>query len=318
VHRGVKFSCRFTFNECLQRWFTLLYDPNLSRLAIQGMQGLHPEIVHGVQAKALFSKDEEELLGTIKSNSNPNLDIFGDLLKKNPFVFHRGRTAKTLHTHWTALKHYYLLPDQTVPTPTRMDKSLRSFTEFEDSIAQSELLEIKDPLTEFELAQDHRLEKKEIKKVEEELKNLAVMVDHVTGSTSSELDKQTYAVLKGRTVRFLMKFRDVTIGRSTQDYHVDIDLSLEGPAWKVSRRQACIRMRNNGDFFIANEGKRPLYVDGRPIVAGTKFKLTHNSIIEICGLLFTFQINQSLIQSLRTDTKPSTSTTSAVASTSGT
>lgn len=77
----------------------------------------------------------------------------------------------------------------------------------------------------------------------------------------------------------------VTLGRSTADHSVDIDLSLEGPAWKVSRRQACIRMRNNGDFFIANEGKRPIYVDGRPIIASNKYKLNHNSIIEVRSVI---------------------------------
>lgn len=56
-----------------------------------------------------------------------------------------------------------------------------------------------------------RLEKKEVKKLEEEMKNLAVVVDHVTGTNSTfEPDKHTYAVLRGKTVRYLMNFRDVS------------------------------------------------------------------------------------------------------------
>ena len=31
--------------------------------------------------------------------------------------------------------------------------------------------------------------------------------------------------------------KQITVGRSTADSHVDVDLSLEGPAWKISRRQ---------------------------------------------------------------------------------
>lgn len=64
---------------------------------------------------------------------------------------------------------------------------------------------------------------------------------------------------------------------------MDVDLTLEGPACKVSRRQATIRLRNNGDFFISSEGKRPLFIDGRPVLQGNKVKLTHNSVIEVRG-----------------------------------
>lgn len=71
------------------------------------------------------------------------------------------------------------------------------------------------------------------------------------------------------------------MGRCTKDHTVDVDLSLEGPAWKVSRRQGTIRLRNNGDFFLSSEGKRPIFVDSRPILAGNKMKLNNNSVIEV-------------------------------------
>ena len=73
----------------------------------------------------------------------------------------------------------------------------------------------------------------------------------------------------------------ITIGRATKDNQIDVDLSLEGPAWKISRRQGAIKLRNNGDFYIANEGKRPLYIDGKPILTGNKQKLNNNSVVEV-------------------------------------
>lgn len=76
-------------------------------------------------------------------------------------------------------------------------------------------------------------------------------------------------------------FIQITVGRSTKDHNVDVDLTLEGPAWKVSRRQGTIRLRNNGDFFLSSEGKRPIFVDSRPILAGNKMKLNNNSVIEV-------------------------------------
>lgn len=60
-----------------------------------------------------------------------------------------------------------------------------------------------------------------------------------------------------------------------------MNLSLEGPAWKISRLQGIIKLRHTGDFFIANEGKRPIYVDSRPVPTGNKQKLNHNAVVEV-------------------------------------
>ena len=77
----------------------------------------------------------------------------------------------------------------------------------------------------------------------------------------------------------------ITLGRATREQSIDVDLSLEGPAWKISRRQGVIKLRNNGDFFIANEGKRPIHIDGKPVLAGNKQKLFDNSVVEVGALL---------------------------------
>lgn len=66
-------------------------------------------------------------------------------------------------------------------------------------------------------------------------------MDNVTGSCPGEMDAQTLAVLRGRMVRYLMRSREITIGRKAKGHMVDIDLTLEGPAHKISRRQATLR-----------------------------------------------------------------------------
>jgi hypothetical protein len=55
--------------ELQQRWYALLYDPAVSRVAVAAMRNLHPELIANVQSRALYSKAEEQLLGTIKSVS---------------------------------------------------------------------------------------------------------------------------------------------------------------------------------------------------------------------------------------------------------
>lgn len=69
VHLGTKFSCRFTVQELQQRWYALLYDQAVSRVAVAAMRNLHPDMVAAVQDRALWSTQEEELLSSIKSVS---------------------------------------------------------------------------------------------------------------------------------------------------------------------------------------------------------------------------------------------------------
>lgn len=161
--------------------------------------------------------------------------------------------------------------------------SLLTFAEAEERINDDELLaEPNDPTVELELTLADRCNKKEIRMLENELTRWTVLVDSLTGvGFMPEFDNQTLAVLRGRLVRYLMRSREISFGRTTKDQAVDVDLSLEGPAHKASRRQGTIKLRSNGDFFIVNEGKRPLFINGAPLVQGSKGRLSHNAIIEV-------------------------------------
>ncbi|XP_013188702.1 microspherule protein 1 [Amyelois transitella] len=299
VHRGVKFSCRFTIGELQSRWYALLYNAEISRVAVAAMRNLHPDLVAAVQQQALYSNAEEELLGTLPSTSHPELEKFQELLEQNPNVFYQSRTAKSLMAHWQLLKQYQLLPDQTVqPVPKNPGDKVLSFSDAEETMNDSELPDYKEDGVDVEMQMADRIEKKEIRLLENSLSRWQVLVQSVAGG-SMELDKNTLAVLRGRLVRYLMRSREIAVGRSTRDHTIDVNLSLEGPAAKVSRKQATIRLRNSGDFFMSSEGKRPIFVDGRPVLQGNKVKLNHNSVIEIAGLRFVFLINQDLISAIR-------------------
>lgn len=300
VHLGVKFSCRFTLREIQERWYALLYDPVISKLACQAMRQLHPEAVAAMQSRALFSKTEEQQLSKIGSTSQPTLETFQELLHKHPDVFYPSRTAKSLQVHWQLMKQYYLLEDQTVQPLPKGDQVL-NFSDAEDLIDDCKLKDSRDEVLEHELTVADRRQKREIRQLEQELPRWQVLVDSITGISSPDFDNQTLAVLRGRMVRYLMRSREITLGRATKDNQIDVDLSLEGPAWKISRKQGVIKLKNNGDFFIANEGRRPFYIDGRPVLTGNKWKLNNNSVVEIAGLRFVFLINQDLITLIKTE-----------------
>jgi microspherule protein 1 len=260
-----------------------------------------------VQSKVLFSEEGEELiakvsLATTPELTQPGIEIFQELLGQNQEAFYYTRTAKSLLNHWLLLKQYSLLADQTIQ-PIPKGEHIISFSDCEEQINDKELQDPTDEVTEHELAVADRKIKKEIRTLENELQKfqILVQVDSVTGISPPDFDTQTLAVLRGRLVRYLMRSREITLGRSTKDNNIDVDLTREGPAWKISRRQGLIKLRNNGDFYLANEGKRPFYIDGQPLLTGNKLKLNNNSVVEISGLRFIFLINQDLINNIRTD-----------------
>ncbi|XP_030372706.1 microspherule protein 1 [Scaptodrosophila lebanonensis] len=299
IHRGVKFSCKFTLQELQQRWYALLYEPAVSRIAVSAMRNLHPELIESVQRKALYSTQEEELLGTIKSTETPKMEQFQELLEKNAAVFYCARTAKSLHNHWLLLKQYNLLPDQSIRSLQTTDQPL-SFSDAEDQIFDHDLHDQHDEALEIELTLADRRNKRDIRLLENELSRWGVLVDSVLGpTTATEFDNQTLACLCGRHVRYLMRSKEITFGRDAKDCVVDVDLSLEGPAAKISRRQGTIKLRSNGDFFIANEGKRAIFIDGTPLLTGSKTRLANNCTVEMSGLRFTFLVNYELINAIR-------------------
>lgn len=286
VHRGTKFSCKFTVQEMQSRWYSLLYEEPISRIAVAAMRNLHPEMVETVQSKALYSVQEEDLLGSIKSNENPTIETFQELLEKNSTIFYPARTAKALSNHWQLMKQYSLLPDQTVQSLVKGDHIL-SFSDAEDMLNDAEIIESRDDALEMELALCDRTNKKKIRHIENELSRWTVLVDSLTGiGFTPEFDNQTLAVLRGRLVRYLMRSREITFGRTSKEVTVDVDFTLEGPACKVSRKQGTIKLRSNGDFFITNEGKRPIFIDGMPLLNANKTRLSNNSVIEVSFFLF--------------------------------
>ena len=158
-------------------------------------------------------------------------------------------------------------------------------------MVDSELLDVPDAQLNTEMVVVDRVAKREIRRLEAEVSKWQIVVEQVTGQSAA--DNRTLAVLRGRQVRYLMRSREISVGLATEDLTVDVDLSLEGPATKVSRKMAIIKLTNNGEFHLANEGKRPVMVNGTAVVMGEAAKF--------CNLRFDFLINTELIEAIRTE-----------------
>lgn len=289
VHIGTKFSCRFTLDELKHRWAILLYNKNISGLAIDSMRNLHPELIEKADQNALFSSEEEKCLSTIKE-LHPFVEDFYRLLAENKHIFHPTRKAKDLYNHFQLMKSYNLLPGQTIDPITSM-----SFSDIENLFEYNDLDFFDDHPALEEMKMDNRHKIKQIRHLENELDRWSVLVSPI----APEMDKLTLAVLRGRNVRFIMKAVKITFGRKTKHNEVDMDLSLEGPSDKISRKQGTLKFRSTGEFFLTNDGKRPIFVDGEPILENRKCKLRNQSLIEIVGLSLVFVVNYEYVNAIR-------------------
>ncbi|CAN1163489.1 Microspherule protein 1 [Linum perenne] len=105
-----------------------------------------------------------------------------------------------------------------------------------------------------------------------------------------------FAVLYGRHSKHYIKKSEVVLGRATDDVTVDIDLSREGRANKISRRQAIISLDKSGCFHVKNVGKFCISVNDKEITNGQSLTLTSSCLIEIRGKQFIFEINPRCVK----------------------
>ncbi|KAE8654028.1 putative leucine-rich repeat receptor-like protein kinase [Hibiscus syriacus] len=105
-----------------------------------------------------------------------------------------------------------------------------------------------------------------------------------------------FAVLYGRHSKHYIKKPEILLGRTTEDFVVDIDLGSQGCANKVSRRQAIIKMEEDGSFHLKNLGKCSVSINSKDVATGQSLALNSNCLIEIRGMPFIFETNQTRIK----------------------
>ncbi|KAH9662913.1 FHA domain-containing protein [Citrus sinensis] len=104
------------------------------------------------------------------------------------------------------------------------------------------------------------------------------------------------AIFYGRRLKHYIKTTEIILGRATDGIDVDIDLGREGRANKISRRQALIKMEQDGSFFLKNLGKSSMFLNGKEIATGQAGSLSSSSLIEIREMAFVFEINHKSVR----------------------
>lgn len=72
---------------------------------------------------------------------------------------------------------------------------------------------------------------------------------------------------------------------------VDIDLTQEGSAKKVSRQQAQLALHADGRFLLTNIGRRIIHVNGNQLMQNHGIHLEHLSVVNFAGIPLLFVVN---------------------------
>ena len=126
------------------------------------------------------------------------------------------------------------------------------------------------------------------------IRRLEASAQAATARAASARD--AVGVLQGLNATFYLRKRETALGRSTEDQKVDVDLAEEGNAGKVSRQQAFVKLRWNGEFCLRNVGRRPVWINGVAVESGRRARLASHALIEVGGMRLLFFPNPAAVR----------------------
>ena len=111
----------------------------------------------------------------------------------------------------------------------------------------------------------------------------------VSGICQETFDRTNIACLRGRVTRYNIRTERVSIGRSTPQFQADVNLALEGPALKISRKQAMLERRADGSWWLECCGQRSVVVNGRTLLPGEVTRMSDGAVLEIAVIRLVFR-----------------------------
>ncbi|XP_055333631.1 uncharacterized protein LOC129585109 isoform X2 [Paramacrobiotus metropolitanus] len=313
VHKHAKFSCHFTYVEIQERWFNLLYNKKIAKAACQAMRSSPPDIMRSVQRETPFTEAEEALLLEIPLIAEPvDISTFEVMLEANPNVFPPFRVAEDLYKHWQVLLAEGRIENSdticTVPEDSVVINTERitSFAEMESKMKDADLKNWTHVSGEFAYEMDklHRQNRERLMNVDKEIEHLRFLLekamnyelpDFTRPEFSSPQDRSFVAVLLGQRAKYGLRTGKVSFGRCVPGHIVDVDLSVEGYAGRVSRLQGYVILERNGIFRIENHGRRPITVDEKVLHYGDFCVLPDEAVVQISDIFLQFFVNTSRV-----------------------
>ncbi|ULU14520.1 hypothetical protein L3Y34_016770 [Caenorhabditis briggsae] len=306
VHNSFPFSRNFSYSDIEERFCQLMYDEKLSAMAKKRIDQMPVRQRLHIESRIPFTREEERRLMDLadkvwkpnrKEKSDPEnhtvltIEHFKKILEENRSIFHISRTPQVLSDHFRRNK---LPPFHQSRTAQVLSDHYRRIKGYRDISTASEKynyesldfpsdgicmdIDIHIPL-QSSRARHHAIARYPL------LRSIQSKFQ-----TSAAISDNAVAIIHGKFLQYAMTGKTAIMGRASSYDKVDIDLSKEGPAAKVSRQQALISHLGEDEFSIQNIGQRPIYVDSKPLPQMVSTSLKHGSIIKVASLRLTFSI----------------------------
>lgn len=202
---------------------------------------------------------------------------------------HHGSNAEIASTDFAALELVENpLPSEPEELPIESDDDVPYYSDIEAMILDMDL----DP-------HDQALYDRQVSRYQhEDTKRSIIRLEQGAYSYMQRaiVSHGAFAIFYGRHSKHYIKKPEVLLGRATEDVVVDIDLAREGRANKISRRQAIIYLDKGGSFRLKNLGKFSISVNNKEVAPGQSLDLISGCLIEIRGMPFIFEANQSCVK----------------------
>uniref|UniRef100_A0AC34FAP0 FHA domain-containing protein n=1 Tax=Panagrolaimus sp. ES5 TaxID=591445 RepID=A0AC34FAP0_9BILA len=291
-----KFSKSMSLSDLDERWYLMLYDEKVSKLITKRISDQPKGMIEKVHQKIPFTMEEDRAILNVEvGGTNATIEIFEKLIQANKVIFPIWRTPDLLLQRWNFLKKRGFITEpkseQKEPKDQKDMKEQKNggIAQMHDEIEQNLdfcNLAQKDVPTDMEPGMVPR-DLSEAEKQYNELKKAPH--EAIAGTTlSPQMPPNVLAQLRGCCVSFNIVSPYVVIGRSTDQFAVDVNLAYEGPCQRVSRAQAVLKLNENDEFILYNTGRNPVYADKKVIQSKQKTIITSNTTIEfgIISLLF--------------------------------
>ncbi|EGT31425.1 hypothetical protein CAEBREN_19790 [Caenorhabditis brenneri] len=283
IHNSMPFSRKFTRAELEERYSQLMYDEKMSEQAKGRIALMKSREKICIESRTPFSREEEKCLMeaaelVLKSQKGERYDPdnhtvlqiehFKQILKDNRTSFHKSRNPQVLSDHFRRIKSYR--------EPKNSPYTYEAFENPTNGWVMD--FDLMRPLQECRTRYHAIAKRPALRGIQSRFQ------------TSSTVPDNAVAMIHGRFLQYAMTGSVVIMGRSSINERVDIDLSKEGPAAKVSRQQAVISHDSEHNFTIQNIGQRAIYVDSKPLPQMVATSLRHGSVIEVASIRLNFHI----------------------------
>ena len=285
IQKHFRFSSKFPKEQLERRWRDLLYNDEEAKailpVVLRNMQG-------GAIKRAAYSGKEDQVLK--EEYVLAEARKWEEILLKRRAEFHPGRSARSLENRWNRLKKESKIstfesatsPKSTFPAPERKD--FPDFESIEDNLDPKHppSLDVSRNVTHEQIRQHDDSQQKKMLDLESKIHQGKLLEP-----------QSTLALIRGKNIRYCMKTKEITLGRQVENSPIDIDLTLDCPdpaaALKISRNQAHIKLKKDGEFYIKNRGRKLIYVNGVPIEREKRCLLLDQSLVEIGDVRFIFE-----------------------------